>query len=636
MSDWKEKRNSKKLSVSASKIETFRLCNRKWWLQNVRRLEVPQTTSQTFGNVVHDVAERFLKADDLGRDEFGQPVNLYPDGWETPRSRFDGAERGRVTPHEGAQIKRLVNAAIEGGILERRKDRHVEREFDEPIARVGDITVYIKGFIDVWYPDTIEDHKTAKKRTYFKSKDKLRQNPQMLIYAMMGILMLSKEGRPIPPFITLRHNQYSKDPKDPVVRKTEVPVSIEEIQSHWGRVLQDVGVMVNLRQNVENWHQIADPPTGDQACNAYGGCPFRGICSGRESVEGYENRLANHSTPQYNANTSYIPLTAGLPSVTVSGTSLERVRKMGFAESLAAARAKMGGQGQVMQQPPVQQQAQAPQPQTFQPPVQQQAPAPQPQTFQPPQTGPQVNPAPMGPVNQQGPAPVDFQQDPDCSLPPWVDPNDLTPVNGGCGFNDKGQPDQVSAMRSTQKGLPHPNQFDFQNNGDGTVSWVGKDGTPAQGRYGKTRYMLGTKVQVQQSVQQAPTQQPAASPTPAPQPVQQSAPQQAPQAAAPQSGTGGFILVINAVPVGQTSPAVDLHTALKQLQDQMSEQIKAPFHSLNAFDRRDAIGKSAAFVAQQIGDKIAYATGVGLGESDLKELVNSLKPLAKVVIQATI
>ena len=117
---WRETRTIRLMLLSATQLETAELCIRKWWLHWVRKLSTSKTTSQTFGTVLHDVNQRFLKTDNVGRDpKTGQSMELFPPGWTKAVSRHrdpdTGAEEieGEVTPAEADTIQRLVKEAIE-------------------------------------------------------------------------------------------------------------------------------------------------------------------------------------------------------------------------------------------------------------------------------------------------------------------------------------------------------------------------------------------------------------------------------------------------------------------------------------------------------------------------------------------
>src|SRR5690606_14628198 len=132
--DWKELRKRLDIITSPTQHETFDLCNRKWWLGNVRKLKTPAIRGHVFGSVLHAVAERYLRADDLGRDPAtGLPVDLYPEGWHRSYNKYTGELEGELTPDEQDRLRRMVAEAIQAGVLERQPNRRVEREFRKQV-----------------------------------------------------------------------------------------------------------------------------------------------------------------------------------------------------------------------------------------------------------------------------------------------------------------------------------------------------------------------------------------------------------------------------------------------------------------------------------------------------------------------
>jgi hypothetical protein len=101
----------------------------------------------------------------------------------------------------------------------------------------------------------------------------------------------------------------------------------------------------------------------------------------------------------------------------------------------------------------------------------------------------------------------------------------------------------------------------------------------------------------------------------------------------PRKGTG-FMLLINCAPMKNVGDDVtSLHSLLVDLGAQMAAEIDdaETFYDIHAFDRRDALRKAGKAVAEGLSG-IVVADGVGTGESDLKALVDALRPFATVII----
>lgn len=508
--DWTELRKRRMLSTSASQFETFDLCQRKWWLSKVRKLEEPTTGSQVFGTVLHAVIERFLLADDLGRGADGlTAVCLYPEGWEVAKNRYGnscpkckgtkaqfpavqyedlnpaelppcnacfgtGVEcEGRIDALQQDAIKRLVTAAIENGVLERLPGRRVEQGFNRQVIKTpclncdgtgqvlidnaksenntekcpecgGDglgCTVMITGYIDVLFHDMIQDHKSTKSMKWAKSPAKLAEFSQMLIYARECLLQAEERGEPIPQSITLRHNQYCHGENK--VRVTQTTVTREQIEQHWTEIVRASERMAELRQTADKWSDIQDP-TDLNACNAYGGCPFRGICYGQETEETYEKRMAYHKSLRY---TDCVETPS--PSVTVP---TQGVASMPSLMERLAARTVVNNKAEG---------ASNLQSLELNPPT---------LTIKAEVATPTSTPAaPVAPVqelthagpNAEGIAP-----------PPWASKDCNVPTcRGLVGFGSTGKPCQICSIKTQKAGGKPATAYTVENNGDGTVTW---------------------------------------------------------------------------------------------------------------------------------------------------------------------
>lgn len=742
---WREKRKRRELSVSASQHETFLLCRRKWWLSRVRGLKEPTTASQVFGTVLHAVCERFLKADDLGRDltpgeNFGKPVNLYPEGWEIADSRFgqecpdcDGKGGdcktcygkgktcdGKVTPEEADLIKRLVSAAIEEGVLERRPGRKIEGDFNRLVDRLpcphcfglgtfdtgmdpdtvkdrpqdvikcekcgGDgkgTTIMLRGFIDVAYRDEVEDHKSMKTTKYAKSPKGLTKNTQMLLYAGELAIRAAERGETVPTEFKLRHNCFSKDGK---IRKTESPpVPFKDVEEHWHRFTEDCYEMARLRDTVERFHEIEPPADMSRACNAYNGCPFRTICHGQETEEGYEKRLDRFSNP-VNVQKESAALAASVEkeNAAIIARLQERMNPMtDFASRIAQRRGIVAAAG--VTAPAMNPPAMAAQ--VITPIVQMQQPA----------AAPVMGTAAVIPV-QAAPAPVAAQAvatviaektsnvfvlPEGMETPPWHDPNCKACVNSP-GFNSKGMPCRMCDFAAPKANPPRPmsSAFNLQATGGGSVIWQNKEN---EQWVGESPILAATPAPVVAQVRQealapapapavvaqpaqAPVAAPVVQPTPAPAAAAPAvvntpaAPEAAPVAEvesettkkekiARKEGAGrpkkGFILVVNAVVAkgeeryGSGRGVYRLEEILKTAGEKLVEQSKAAgnrvdsYFDLDAFQRRDAIAALAPQIVEEFGADMVVCNGIGVGQSDLRSLFDAIRPYASMEIVAS-
>jgi len=285
------------LYVSASQLSTWRLCNRKWWLEKMACAVTEDKGYFTFGTVLHAVLERWLRADDRGVDPgTGEPVELYPEDWH--KAEDSGVP---VSLAEQLLIKKLVTKAIDEGIVRRLPGREIEAEFSRTL--VDDVGIV--GFIDVALPGGVEDHKSIGNFRYALGPEQLQQDPQLLLYLHEGILRLEEAGKPVPDKMFVRHNQFGKDTKRPRVTFAEGWVKPDAARKAWAEAQRDAAVMLEQSRTLTHWTEAPEPPTAGQACRKYGGCDFIDICTGRrtitehnahtETLNSYRSQLSHRS-----------------------------------------------------------------------------------------------------------------------------------------------------------------------------------------------------------------------------------------------------------------------------------------------------------------------------------------------------
>ena len=287
--DWKSfDYKSYKLVTSPSAMETADDCMRKWWFQKVMRLKEPQKHFTKLGDVFHEVCERWLEADDNGRDANGDEVNVFPDGWA------DVLDYGQE-----AVVRSIFKAFVDEGVLRRTPGRHVEKSFQIPVIPGASIM----GFADVWTPLGIEDHKTSKSRRWLKSREALAECIQMMAYAAAWCFEeMAKGKKPEDLKLELRHNQGITDPEDLFVKPTSKDVTAADVAAFWdGKIIPLVKRMLYWKQAAlppESWAKVDGPKPRKGICKKYGGCPFQGICGRTESVDAYKSRISLHTETQ--------------------------------------------------------------------------------------------------------------------------------------------------------------------------------------------------------------------------------------------------------------------------------------------------------------------------------------------------
>lgn len=603
---------AKRLILSASQFSDALDCQRKWWWKRVARLpdsapNDPKTLARTLGDVLHEVAERYLRADELGRDpETGLPVDLYPPGWTTTVSKF-GADKGKkrtITVGEAEQVQKLVKAAIEQGVLTRTATGRTEARFDIPL-KVGDRTVTVMGFRD-YVPDraTVEDHKTVKvdKSPWRKTPLNLYRDVQMRTYGYSLIWEAVKNGEPPPARVTLTHNQFCKDPDNPVVRKTracdknaeEEGISRQELETWWSSTIEPLAAELLKVREIKEWHEVPGPAEGSDACNKYGGCPYQNICAGMWTPERYLKRLERkaRALPSADCRSTTVVSTQRKDSTQGTGAT------MSFASKLAAKKARKKALSGGGSDPAPQ--AAAPEPK----------PAPEPE-------------APAARVAVKG------------DTPPWAAAD--CRACGGTGFSSRGAPCRICDAKAKKAGRLPSSAFEILTE-EGVIVW-------SNGEIEGSVELVTEEVEAKETPQPAPKAEPKPE-EPKPDSALAEAKAKAKKAVNPapaKRGRGrpskGFMLLIDCVPVkgigkvGGGKGVIRLDEVIHRYGAAMAADMGVEsFYDVNAFDRRDQLCKVAEVLAAEFGTDMVVASTCNVEE---RELLKALRPLAARVIVAT-
>jgi len=268
-------------------------CVRRWWFDKICKLPQPARPATIFGDVFHAVMARFYLADDRGLNVAGKPVDLYPAGWKSVKSKFSKTEEviGEISDLDETLIRTLVDKAIADGYMIREHGRKVECKrtrtlYTDPIT--GQKMTWI-GYIDLETVRSVEDHKTSKSTKYIVSAKKLKKNVQMMMYAY------DKYERGHFDDLWLKHNNYIKDYGDPQVIQRLAEVSKEYVYNYYNTILLPrFRDMLRYSQKypqteVERWRDLPPPNNSERECNYHYGhsCPFIGICTGQCDVALY-------------------------------------------------------------------------------------------------------------------------------------------------------------------------------------------------------------------------------------------------------------------------------------------------------------------------------------------------------------
>ena len=252
------------MNTSATQLETLDLCRRKWLFKYVMKMPEIQKGSTEFGTAFHARAALFLQ----GKDPF-------PEGWAKDMS-----------PADASLITVLLNKGVEAGYLEQRPGGEVEARIEMQVEGLN-----LVGFVDHRTKVRVEDHKTSKNARYLKGPKGLRDSIQMQTYAKERLDAFTARGEPLPPLITLAHNQFVKDAENPIVKRAEAEVTPAEIEAFWNDTIRPLARAQKETAVITNPFDLDDPPP--KACRAFGGCPYLSVCAGSEDALTYKRRITS-------------------------------------------------------------------------------------------------------------------------------------------------------------------------------------------------------------------------------------------------------------------------------------------------------------------------------------------------------
>lgn len=226
------------MRLSASQIETFTNCRRKWAWRYLDGVEESPSKAAELGRAVHAELEKYLSGGDV---DFTTEIGYIA----------------------ASGLEHLPKPGTPGLLIEQ------EFHFEGPSGHT-----YL-GYKDLEEPGIVTDHKTAGDLKWQKTADELRKDIQATLYAVDYF-----RKHPEEPHVGLRWVYYqTKNTRKSAV--THIRVSQPET---WQRFLE-------IEQIAEQMHEVSqdkpdgtpvralDLPANINHCSAYGGCPHQGRCN---------------------------------------------------------------------------------------------------------------------------------------------------------------------------------------------------------------------------------------------------------------------------------------------------------------------------------------------------------------------
>lgn len=252
--------NLKPARYSATTIQWFVDCERKFFWPSLAGLEDPPSPQQEFGTKLHSLQEKYLLTGEL-------PPRHTPEGILASIGLPLLPKPG--TP--GLYVEEPFEATFDGipVTITGTKDFGVD---PQDVSAVG----FLLG-----------DHKTARSKRYPKTKEWLRGNVQANLYAYTKWAQLYAQGFTKLNIVDKQWVYYYKEERE--AEKVRAVDSLEHVAQQFDGVIKPA--VIKMARLVREAPRLSDVPLPEDrtVCDSYGGCPHRARCFGfgnRENVMG--------------------------------------------------------------------------------------------------------------------------------------------------------------------------------------------------------------------------------------------------------------------------------------------------------------------------------------------------------------
>jgi RecB family exonuclease len=242
---------------SASQLENFNDCPRKWAWRYLEGIDAPSNQYAVFGLAVHGQIERYLKT--------GTPFDLTTDEGEAAMAGI------HYLPQPGTEGMTVEGQFVLTGWGHKflgYKDVQVNRIVGSgPLPGRAPITDQIDPNKGKMIPLVI-DHKTTGNFKWAKTADELKKNIQAVVYATHAMVGTGAEA------CDLRWIYYKRS-RPFQAKAVDVRVTRGDLESP----LIDIKGLADSMAGIKNsGYRALDLPPNPGACGSYGGCPYVRHC----------------------------------------------------------------------------------------------------------------------------------------------------------------------------------------------------------------------------------------------------------------------------------------------------------------------------------------------------------------------
>lgn len=243
------------LTISASSVETWLDCKRKWAYGYYWRVARVTSPAAEVGNKVHDVLETYLDLGEKPEDPNNRYWRIAEPGLQfLPEVRTDAPNPGLCGVVGNWKVEEWVKCKC------------------GPLNFVGKVDLYnLEDFDNI----QVDDHKTTGDSSWRWAKTP-RQLAKLIQPHAYAWSLVQVHGLTPPEFVDFRHIYYATkgEPKAMEVRAPNVPW--EDIENTWRELENIAGQMANTSVNIVKPEDVEVTTT---SCKKFGGCPYADRCS---------------------------------------------------------------------------------------------------------------------------------------------------------------------------------------------------------------------------------------------------------------------------------------------------------------------------------------------------------------------
>ena len=283
---------------SASQTETFKLCPRKWAFQKIDKIQTPPHPAAELGSAAHLLREKWLLEGEMPSDA-------------TYAGKLALAGIHFLPMPKTCEVEKLINIQTEAGRCTGRIDFFIEDQKKTGFSNFG------------WNEETegiplVGDHKTTGNERWIKTIESLTgDDAQAIIYAHYAFQETNAKA------VDLFWSYMIKKPTTPLHYSVRARVERNPIEEKFAKIVNQAKVMLTIFDT--KGISAKEVPYDVKGCDAFGGCPFLGICEKEKTMTKQKMKspdlmesLTTSALPSSSENSIIQRLSKKPPEITVA------------------------------------------------------------------------------------------------------------------------------------------------------------------------------------------------------------------------------------------------------------------------------------------------------------------------------